>query len=844
MNKLNLPIDDYLVQIQDHLIHSKNLVLTAEPGAGKTTRVPPSLLQTVKGQIWMLEPRRIAALAAAQRIAEENHWTLGQEVGYLVRLENKTSAQTRIKIITEAILNKKISVDPSLKGIDVVILDEFHERSVHADLALGLLKETQLLHRPDLIIIVMSATLDTQKVSDFLDQAPILKVPGRLFPISKNYIKESQLLLQNRSQLEELSLRIRKTFEQSQTQNTALVFLPGVPEIQFIYDSLQNWSKAQLIEIQVIHGGLDLEEQKKVLNYNQGKRLVLSTNIAETSLTLQGVDVVIDSGLAKVATYDLKTGFSRLEISRISKAAAQQREGRAGRLSAGKCFKLWNKLDETSMPAFDKPEILRSDLAETLLLLSSLGQRDFSTFSWFEKPSDHQLRQSWNFLNQLKAIDSESKITPLGLALMQIPLSLRSARLLLAGLQLNCSEKACEAAMLLQEKDFLKDSSSYVSLDCESDLYLSWWILKNEPEKIPSYQRSNINRTLHQLKQILNTQSFQIEKINREIPPELEISFMIFLTYSDRLCKRRQKNSSSALMLGRRGVHLSEKSVVKKSTFFVALDGVESSQGSDTKVNRASGVLEEWVYQYFKNEIHEKKSIHFDIEKEKFFSQKQIQFRDLPLREDPPEPCSLQDLKMHLPEALFENWDYVRTNNKSIARFLERWNYIEQINPPFEYFDFEGAILESVIQQASLGESDFSALLQKDWSYFFSSLLTPEQKQYLENLPDQLQVPSGSWISISYPQRGETKPPSIAVRLQEIFGWIETPKIGPLQIPLLIHLLAPNYRPVQVTQDLKSFWEKGYLEVKKELRIKYPKHSWPEDPLTAPAEAKGRRRPL
>lgn len=836
--KLNLPIDTRLNEIQMLMKEHSCLVLTAEPGAGKTTRVPPALLEITKNEIWMLEPRRVAAIAAAERIALENNWQVGQEVGYQVKLDNKTSTNTKIKIVTEAILNRRISSDPQLKNIDLVILDEFHERSIHADLAIGLLKEAQILNRPDLKILVMSATLDAQKVSQFLENAPIVHVEGQVHPVEEIYQKENQVIINNRQQLVQIAQQIRRCFEQSKTQRTALAFLPGVPEIEFVRQELRDWFANHNYELQVLHGSLKLEEQREVLKSCTKARLILCTNIAETSLTIDGVDVVIDSGLAKVASLDARTGFNKLSTKRISLASAKQRQGRAGRQFAGKNFKLWNKMDEASMPAFEKPEIQRIELTETLLLLASLGQNNFAAFSWFDAPHATQLKQGWDLLHSLRAIDSSGSITSLGRQMAMMPLAPRLAKMVWVGQQINHMPMACELAAILQERDFVGDSSSAVSMNCESDVYFRWWLFHNERNSLPRHLSENIRRQSDQFKGLPLKKESDF-RLNSKLNDELAVcKFLIFTAYSDRVCRRRSSKSESAIMFGKRGVKLQPTSLVKSSDFFVAIDGAESS-AADTKVNLASAIELEWLEDYFNQEIQTLESVEFDVDNNKFLKSKVRALRGIPLANPSLQPCSPQELREQLPLVAVANWAYLCEQNQSLKRWLERYAYMNrQLELSDESLSEEQ--ISSLVEMACLGEQSFQSLKEKDWAHFLESTLDSNLNQVMKNkIPDKICVPSGSWIHVNYPS---DKSPYIEVRLQEIFGWTETPKVGPKEQSIVIHLLAPNFRPVQVTQDLKSFWQNAYPEVKRELKIKYPKHSWPDDPLNATPEAKGRRR--
>jgi ATP-dependent helicase HrpB len=856
--KIKLPVDDYLNEIIKNLENQNNLVITAEPGAGKTTRVPPALLQLCSKSIVMLEPRRIAAVASAQRIAEENDWTLGQEVGYQVRFENKTIAETKIKIVTEALLNRWISQDfgkeRPLENIDIVILDEFHERSIHADLAIGLLKEIQMLERPDLKIVVMSATIDAEKVSEFLDHCPIMKIPGQVYPVEVTYIKESQILKLQKNSLGDLAERIRSAYEKAQSTGTALVFLPGTYEIQIVYENLKFWADPLKIELQILHGSLKLEEQRKVLNSNPPKRIVLTTNVAETSLTLQGVDTVIDSGLAKISEMDPKTGFMKLSTKRISRASAKQREGRAGRIKNGKSFKLWNKMDELSMPPFEKPEIMRTDLCETLLTLSGVQQKDFFNFSWFEKPLSQQIEKALFQLKFLKIIDDQQCLTELGKKISLIPAHPRIAKMILQGWNFEKEfhkplfELSCEIASLIQERDIFSASGNdfHENDTQQSDLILKWLQLHQSHKngRLPAQWKNlffnSKNQFMNLIDKSLNKKNLNSMELSREFGSDIGafIKKIIFLAYSDRLCKKRKTDGDTALMVGGRGVKISKESSAFKSLFFVALDGIENSNSSDTLCSLASGIEEDWIYEFFKDQIIKKEEFYFDKDKGKFFIKEVQMLQDLPLSEGGIKICPPEVAQNHFPEILIKEKSLLLSKNAELTHWVSRFNYLQKNNELdfVKYGNFFDSLFLEVLDEVLFGEHEFEKILEKDWVYFLENKLSKTELEKLNQLaPAKLQVPSGSSILIQYP---EDKSPYLEVRLQEVFGWNQTPHIG--KTPLVIHLLGPNYRPVQVTQDLASFWKNTYNEVRKELRLKYPKHSWPEDPLTAIAVAKGR----
>ncbi|WP_374029164.1 ATP-dependent helicase HrpB [Bdellovibrio bacteriovorus] len=838
---ISLPVDSFIPQISEELRQGRNLVITAAPGAGKTTRLPPALLQVVPRKIVVLEPRRMAAIAAAHRIAEEQGWQVGKEIGYQVRFANKTSAQTRLIFMTEALLARQMIEDPELSDVDLVILDEFHERSMHVDLALGLLRELQELGR-DIKILVMSATLEAEKISSYLGEAPIISIPGKLFELEVKYQKSSQVLQTSPAFFENLVQTVKDA--QTQTAKDILVFLPGVGEIDRSKDLLQAWADTKNIELIPLHGSLNLEDQRKALQKSSRQRVILSTNIAESSVTLDGVNTVIDSGLAKNMKQDHRTGFSRLELGRISLSSSIQRAGRAARQFPGVAYRLWNKMDELSFSKSEVAEIQRIDLTESLLFLSAQGVTDFDSFSWFEKPPAAAIQSALRFLKISGALDDAGKITGLGKKLLHFPLPVRLAKLMLVGIEDGSVDLAAEMAALLQERDVLKKDSvnSFLGDQLECDLTARLLTLEEyrttqrAPREAHYFALQTVDQAARQIQETAQRlQKTSIAKRKREAQLE-KIKEILIQAYADRLCRRRGK-SERALMVGGRGVKLQNESLVKSSEFFVALSGVEGSSDAETIVSVASGFDKEFVLRIFKNEIEKIRDVTFIEEKGQFFLREYRALYGLPLDEPNLLPASSQDIAEKLPQILSDKFDLVLKNNENLAHWWSRLLFLNQQESLD--VDLEALKLEA-FTQACMGESKMQTVMEKDLVFFFENVFPAALIEKMrKEIPERITVPSGSKIRVIYPL---DKAPYLEVRIQEIFGLMATPRVYFGQIPITFHLLGPNFRPVQVTSNLESFWKNGYPEVRKELRIKYPKHQWPEDPADGTPEAKGRRR--
>lgn len=417
-----LPIDYFLKKIVDSLKQESNLVLSAAPGAGKTTRLPPALLSATEKKILVLEPRRIAAVAAAKRIADENSWNLGKEVGYQIRFDSNYTQETRLIFLTEALLSRRILHDPELMDIGIVVLDEFHERSQHVDLAIGLLKELQTLTRPDLKIVVMSATLQSEMICNFLETTNYHNVPGQSFPLNIEYINSAQKLQTNIEFIQNVANHVIKESTRLGPAEHMLVFLPGLSEIERTKEKLQSWADQKNFLLLRLHGNLALQDQQSILTPSSQNKIILSTNIAESSLTVDGVRVVIDSGLQRKSSVNSRTGFPQLELTRISQSSATQRSGRAARQAPGFCLRMWSKLDQQALPAEDTAEILRIDLSEVILFLALNGLSDPNSFTWFEKPKSESIKKAQKNLLGLGAIDASGALTTLGKKFLKWPL--------------------------------------------------------------------------------------------------------------------------------------------------------------------------------------------------------------------------------------------------------------------------------------------------------------------------------------------------------------------------------------------------------------------------------------
>jgi len=824
-----LPIDSQIDAIVDAVKSHQNVILTATPGAGKTTRLPPALLNAVSGKILVLQPRRMAAVAAASRVSEETGWRLGGEVGYQVRFESRISRETRLSFVTDALALRQLVSDPELSGVSLVVIDEFHERNLNQDLMLGCLRELQELGSA-IKILVMSATLDTRQLLDFLPGSVHVDVPGLVFPLE---IRHALAPLSQRTDFAFVD-RVVAAVEVAvrECSGDLLVFLPGVGEILRVRERLEERRLPR--DIQILHGSLSLSEQQKVLRRSEGARVVLTTNVAEASVTVDGVDGVIDCGLAKVIETDHKTGFSALELTRIALFNARQRSGRAARQKAGICWRLWTVHEEVTQAEQMPAEIERSDLSQAFLLLAHMGVSDFANFSWLDSPPTALMSLAVRSLRAMGALDSSNRLTELGKRLNQFPLPPRWGALLALGESLGYGSLAARMAALLNERDLLADARSVPTTQLECDLLLRLEMLEEFEE----------GRSRHLRAQPIIDAVRQLEGMIKKNPPAFATPYdrasvvrrMLLLSQRDRLARRR-RGSDRALMTGGRGVKLSPDTQVRASEFFIALSGMDRGGSADTIISVACGINKDLILNVLKDEIKVREDIHFDTDKGQFFARRIRFIDDLPIDEPSLTPVDPSSVGGKLVDVLVEKWDWFITQHEALNSWMQRLNFAK---PYDSTFTLSAEQIRGFIEMAAFNKTSIKGVLDQDLVGLLESTLDRSWvKLFKEQLPSHFTAATGHAHKIDY---SEPHAAYVDVRLQEMFGVTVTPKILNGKIPITFRLLGPNYRPVQVTSDIASFWKNAYVEVRKELRTRYPKHSWPDDPLTATPEARGRRR--
>lgn len=838
MSAAPLPIDDVLPTLQAALRDHPAAVLIAPTGAGKTTRVPPALLRAgvaAGKKIVMLEPRRIAARAAARRMAEEGGWTLGREVGYQVRFERKAGADTKILVVTEGILVTLLQADPFLEDVGVVVFDELHERNLQTDLSLAMARRVQREVRPDLKLLAMSATLDPGPVAAFLGGCPTIESQGRLHPVDLLYLDRPD----DRPLPGQIAAGVRRVLDA--TPGDVLAFLPGVGEIQRSAEALAGLAAERNLAVLPLYGDLPPERQDEVLYPLTRRKVVLATNVAETSITIDGVTAVVDSGLVRRLRFDPATGLDRLELGKVSRASADQRAGRAGRQAPGVCLRLWLAWEHAALPERETPEIARVDLAGPALQLLSWGESDLAAFGWFEAPDPAALESASRLLRQLGATDGHG-VTALGKTLARLPVHPRLGRLLAEGHRLGHGREAALLAALLAERDPFPRAPRR-----EGPRRSSRSDLLDRLDALESFERRDFADETRlspgAARFVLRARDQLAEITRRELggsgaaaDREDALLRALLAAYPDRVARRREPRSPRAVMVGGKGVRLADESAVLEPELFLCIDVEGTRPGqSEALVRIASAVEPAWL-----PEVRRTTDLEFDPERERVVAWKRTRYEDLVLseRENPPDSEAAAEV---LARAAAERLDRgLALDDPEVASFLTRARLLREWMPKLGLPDFGADFLRGLLPTLTPGRKSFAELRRAPLLEALQGALTWTQLQALEKeAPERLEVPSGSRIRITY-EPG--KPPVLAARIQEMFGLAETPRIAGGRVPVLLHLLAPNGRPQQVTHDLRSFWENTYPQVKKELQGRYPKHAWPQDPWSARPERRPGRR--
>jgi ATP-dependent helicase HrpB len=771
--KPSLPVDMLLPEMASSLQRSSSLVIEAPPGAGKTTRVPPALLGIVSGEVVVLEPRRIAARLAARRVASELGEQVGETVGYQVRFEEVIGPRTRLRFVTEGILTRRLLSDPTLKGVDAVVLDEFHERHLDSDLALALLKRLQRV-RPELRIVVMSATLDALPVAQYLDDCPILRSEGRRFELTIKHLPYSPapLHVQVRSAVEML-------LDDPHLGHT-LVFLPGVAEIRRAMRECEAVAQRAGLLVLPLHGDLSPAEQDRAVSPTLQPKLILATNVAESSVTVEGVTAVIDSGLARFATYSPWTGLPTLHVGRVSKASAKQRAGRAGRTGPGQVLRLYPEEDYLRRPEQETPEILRSDLSRLCLTLRAIGINHFRNADWLDAPPVAAVQNAEALLDRLGAIGKMAE------QLARYPLPPRLSRILVEAMERGVGEDGCVAAALLGSGGRNEKNELLAAMESQQD-----------------------SRTVQHIKQLRRIA--RPPKQTRHDDDPLLVS--ILAGFPDRVGRRRAGNQ----VLLSTGISAEVAGDPPAYEFMVAIDAEDRKEKPLPLVRMTARIEPEWLIDLFPDRIREQSSVTWNRVTERVEAVSALLYDDLVIQESRgavPDVAAAADLL----------WQ--KAMEIGIDRFVDG-DLLEQFKARVEFAGFEQPDMPQVLHDLCSGLRSFSELKTATTEFVILLEQKMDSKLLRELAPVTVRLQNGRQVKIHY-EHG--KPPWIASRLQDFFGMRDTPRIGSGRTPLVIHLLAPNQRAVQTTTDLAGFWERLYPQVRRELMRRYPRHAWPERP--------------
>lgn len=847
---MSFPVDAALPELLEHLHTRQSVILEAPPGAGKTTRVPPALLGApwlCDQRIVMLEPRRLAARAAARFMAQQRGEPVGDTIGYRVRGDTRTSARTRIEVVTEGVLTRMLAADPTLEGIGAVIFDEYHERSLHADVGLALSLHVQALLREDLRLVVMSATLESAALTELLRDtrgtAPVVRSAGQSFPVEVQYVPlppGQRPGVQTGYVVEVIADALEHT------SGDMLVFLPGVREIRACAERLHRLLTTDVryrdrVHLHELHGAMELAGQDAALAPASigHRKVVLATNIAETSLTIEGVRVVVDAGWSRQLRYDARIGLSRLETVRVTQASAEQRRGRAGRVAPGACYRLWDAHEHAHLLPRIRPEMLDADLAPLALTLADAGIDDVQALRWLDAPSPAGIALSHTLLQLLGAIDEHRQITAHGRAMAALPMHPRLAHLVLRATARDAAHRdavgtlACAIAACVEERDVVRGVHQAPPADLS--LRVEAVLAPHRASMVAQGASMEIlHGALHTARDAANDMARRcgiawqdagaLEQIG-------ETGALLALAYPDRLARRREGQPGRYLLVNGTGASLRTHDPLFGSEWLAVaeLGGV----APEFQIVRAASLSPDRVLQEFRDACHAEDDARYDESADRIKAERRVMLGQVTLETRARTDLSGDDRARVLLDAL-------RTLGLTAIPAMAR---LEPLRQRVAFLRYHDTSWPDVSDEALLHRADewlgpalhdvrgFASLPDHALESAFLTLLTWQQRAVLDELaPATLQVPSGSRIAIDY---ARPDAPVLSVKLQEVFGWLETPRVMHGRVPLTLHLLSPAQRPVQVTQDLARFWREGYFAVRKELRGRYPKHPWPDDPLTA-----------
>jgi len=810
----NLPICDVLNELQNSLAQNTTLILSAPPGAGKSTLVPLALLEETwlnNQKIIMLEPRRLAAKTVATRMAELLGEQVGETVGYRIRFESRVSSKTKIEVVTEGILTRMLQHDNSLEGVGIVIFDEFHERSIFADVALALCRDAQQVLREDLRILVMSATLNLEELKNLL-QAPVVESLGKQYPVDLIYTEQPDIFML----ADAAAFTVNRAL--SEQKGDVLVFLPGEGEIRKCEEILQRTSG---IEIHPLYGNLPPHQQMAAIMPSKSgtRKVVIATSIAETSLTIEGIKVVVDSGYGRVQKFDARSGLSKLETIQISKDSADQRAGRAGRLSAGVCYRMWTKPMHAKLAEHRTPEIVEADLASFVLDMAVWGVQNINSLTWLTPPPLHHIVTAKELLEELNALEN-GKITEHGKKMHALPCHPRVAHMMLIAAENDKVHLAADIAALLEERDPLgKESGIDINLRIEA--------LRRERA------RKSVGRKFSRIAKIAEhyRSMFKCDENNSPVDP-YETGVLLVHAYPERIACARPGNNAQFQLSGGNLAQAHHQDDLAHEPW-LAIANLDARDGMG-KIFLASSLNPKDLMPLLK----EKEIIQWNSKKGALVAVREMRLGNIVLKSTPLPKPDQEKIQQVICEAIKKDGAHLLDWNKEVTQFQNRILSLKKWNSAQEWPDVSTEYLLSIAEEWLLpylvnikSNDDLKKLNLHDILFHF--LDYNKQQELNKMAPAKMEVPSGSHITLEY--FASASAPVMAVRIQEVFGLAETPKVNNNKISLLMHLLSPAYKPVQITGDVKSFWENTYFEVRKELKPRYPKHAWPDDPWNHPA---------
>ena len=849
MNRHDLPIFELERALIDAAANNDGvrIVLQAPTGSGKSTQVPQMLLDHgllgERDEVVVLQPRRLATRMLAARVAQERGCRLGEEVGFQIRFDKVASARTRIRFVTEGVLLRRMLNDPDLRGVSAILFDEFHERHLYGDITLARALDLQAERRPDLKLIVMSATLDTIGLERYLAPCVTLQSRGRTHPVEIRYLE--RLVRADQTQIWDLAVEALERLAR-ESEGDVLIFMPGAYEISRTIGAIRGSRVGSEFVALPLHGELPVAEQDAAVAPHSKRKAIVSTNVAETSLTIEGVRIVIDGGLARIARFDPYRGINTLLVEKVSRASAEQRAGRAGRTAPGIALRLWTEQEHYDRPAQELPEVKRLDLAEVVLTLKAGGVDDVSAFRWLEPPDPRSLERAETLLRDLGALEDQTgRITDLGRRLLAFPVHPRYGRMLLAAEEYGCVREISLVAALTQGRNLLRrggndtDEARERALGDEhtSDfsLMMSAWRLAGDGGGNVGIARAigvngiaarEAGQLYEQFLRIARLEGLTVSDFSRETANDEAVAKCVLAGFPDQVAMRLDGGTLRCAMVhGRRGV-LARESVVRKAPLLVAgeVREISGKDGVQTLLTLATAIREEWLRELFPDAF----SIHTEVFYEKtlrrVMARRETRFRDLVLKVEqtdktPPGEAAALLAK----EVLAGNCPLIHWDN-TVDQWIVRLNRLREWMPELGLPELLAADRAALIEQLCYGAATYIEIKERQVWPVVKSWLSGQQQKMLEKFaPERLEMPNGRKFKIVYEEKGQ---PVIAVRIQDLYGVEQSLPIAAGRVPVTIQVLAPNHRPIQVTQNLATFWRESYPKLKQELQRKYPKHLW------------------